>query len=72
MKVKLVKIGNSTGVRLPKAVLTECGFSQEAELSVQDRQIILTPLSDARFMWRQAIQEEAALCPVSDEGEWQW
>jgi antitoxin MazE len=42
MKTKLIKIGNSRGIRLPKALIEQVGLSENnVELLVEDDQIIL-------------------------------
>ena len=33
MKVQIVRIGNSKGIRLPKVVIEQCGFGDAAELA---------------------------------------
>jgi len=60
MKVSLVKIGNSRGVRLPKAVLEQCGFGDTVEMTVQRGKVVLgKPDSKAREGW-------AAACAAAD------
>ena len=42
MKTKLVKIGNSRGVRLPKAVIEQAGLrDNNVELLVRDGEVVL-------------------------------
>lgn len=48
MKVAIVPIGNSRGVRLPKAVLEQVGLGEEAELSVENGRIVLAPAAPRR------------------------
>lgn len=72
MKVKLVKIGNSVGVRLPKAVLKDCDFGEEAVLEVQQKKVVLSPLKAPRKMWAETIAYEVNQKPLHDKGEWQW
>jgi antitoxin MazE len=43
MKANLIAIGNSRGIRIPKAILDQVGFTDEAELDVRDGQIIIRP-----------------------------
>ncbi len=57
MKVAIVPIGNSKGVRLPKAVLEQVGFSTEAELSVENGRIVLAPVSGRRCGWSKAFRD---------------
>jgi antitoxin MazE len=61
MKLKLVPIGNSRGIRIPKAVLQQCEMADEVELAVEGRRIILSPLSkQPREGWREAAERMAA------------
>ncbi len=41
MKTSLVKIGNSKGVRLPKAVIEQSQLTDELELEVGDGVVVL-------------------------------
>lgn len=47
MKVDVIRIGNSRGVRLPKAVLEQAGVGDVVELTVEDGKIILSPTTRA-------------------------
>ena len=72
MRIKLTKIGNSWGVRLPKTVLSDCGFEKEAELEVRHKMIILSPISEPRGTWDEELSAELMRQPLKREGEWQW
>ena len=41
MKVKIVPIGNSKGIRIPKALLKQCGFGKSVEITVEGNRIVL-------------------------------
>ncbi|GAB3613796.1 AbrB/MazE/SpoVT family DNA-binding domain-containing protein [Humibacter ginsengisoli] len=43
MKGKIVRIGNSQGVRIPKPILEEAGISGPLEMVVVDDGILLSP-----------------------------
>jgi antitoxin MazE len=60
MKVALVPIGNSRGVRLPKAVLDQVGFDVEAELTIEGGRIVLEPVRAARQGWAAAFAADPA------------
>ena len=64
MRVDLIKIGNSKGVRLPKPLLDACGFVDSVELEVRGQQLILSPSSSPRAGWAEALGNE------SDPEEW--
>ena len=49
MKVKIVKIGNSKGIRIPKVLLRQTGIDDEVNLEVKDDQISLY-LYDAEYL----------------------
>lgn len=56
MKVNLVKIGNSRGVRIPKALLEEIGLTDRAELTVRGDTLVLRPeRRRPRAGWAEAI-----------------
>ncbi len=72
MRIKLTKIGNSWGVRLPKNIMTECGFTSEAELDVRHKMVILSPVTEPRDGWNSAVQKELKSHPFQGQGEWKW
>jgi len=69
MKVAIIPIGNSRGVRLPKAVLEQVGLGDEAELTVENDRIILTALGAPRRGWAEAF---AAAPAELDEEDQEW
>jgi len=44
MRASVVKIGNSKGIRIPKAVLEECHIEEEVDLLIDKNKIIIVPL----------------------------
>lgn len=60
MKVSIVSIGNSRGVRLPKAVLDQCAFTDAAELTVRNGKIVLAPIATPRAGWAEAFAASPA------------
>jgi antitoxin MazE len=82
MKTRLVRIGNSRGVRLPKAVIAQAGLTEEVELGVRDGAVVIARTTSARSGWadaaRQMFQREedrlldAPIPTRFDEKEWQW
>ena len=72
MKIKLIKIGNSFGIRLPKNVIEECGFKEELNLSVRQGAVVITPIVPPRMGWKELLQDEANFRPIKAEGEWEW
>ena len=72
MQTKLVKIGNSFGVRLPKTIIETCEFSENLELSVKGKSVVLTADKQPRQGWHDAIQNEIMSKPLKYLGEWEW
>jgi len=82
VKTKLVRIGNSQGIRIPRVVVEQTGLEGELELEVRDRQLVVRPKS-RRAGWEDRFREmarrrddrplwpEAALTSF-DEKEWDW
>jgi len=57
MKVNIVSIGNSKGVRIPKSILEQCNFNNEAELEVENNKIVIKPLKKKiRQGWDKAFK----------------
>ena len=81
MKVNIVSIGNSKGIRIPKAILEQCHFSKAAELEVRDDEIILKPIKKPREGWDKAFKlmherkEDSLIIPDAVDIEmkdWKW
>ncbi len=82
MKVSIVSIGNSKGVRIPKSILEQCNFNNEAELEVENKKIVIRPVKKKiREGWGKAFKvmherkEDALLLDDSLDIEmknWEW
>ena len=59
MKTKIIKIGNSKGIRLPKVLLQQTGIRNEVDLNIEDGKIILEPVRKKRNGWSEAFKEMA-------------
>jgi antitoxin MazE len=70
MKVAIVAIGNSRGVRLPKTVLDQLGFGAEAELAIEDGRVTLTPLKAPRRGWVEAFAEHPQEELTPEDHDW--
>jgi antitoxin MazE len=60
MKVNLVSIGNSKGVRIPASIIKECGFGDELDLRVENGVVVLAPARRVRDGWAAAFERMAA------------
>ena len=83
MKAELIRIGNSQGIRISKAVIDQCGFGQRVEMRVESGSLIISPAKAARSGWDEAFKakaeqgDDAALLPDDlehsfDHTEWEW
>lgn len=59
MKTKLIRIGNSQGVRIPKPLIEESGLSEEIEMILRDNEIILRSAEEVRENWDEAFEDMA-------------
>lgn len=57
MEVSIIKIGNSKGFRLNKAILERYNITDKIELILEKGQIVLRPISEPRKGWEKAFQE---------------
>jgi antitoxin MazE len=59
MKARIVRIGNSQGIRIPKPLLDQTGLSGEVEIDAQDDTLIIRPARRPRAGWAAAFREMA-------------
>ncbi len=57
MKTKLIRIGNSRGVRIPKPLLEQSGLEEEVRLRVVDGGIVIEAERAPRAGWAEAAAE---------------
>ena len=82
MKAKIVRIGNSRGIRLPKPLIEQAGLAEEVELEVRDGEIVISSALRPRRGWAEAAHHLASRseCELLDEPvptsfdseEWEW
>lgn len=59
MKTKLILIGNSQWVRIPKPLIEESGLTEEIEMVLRDNEIVLRSAKKIRKDWDQSFEEMA-------------
>jgi antitoxin MazE len=80
---KIISIGNSRGIRIPKKALEESGLTDEVELETGQNELIIRPKKAVREGWEDAYAQMARLGedrlllgeqPANDwdKNEWQW
>ena len=83
MRAEIIRIGNSRGLRIPKAILEQCGMKTSVDLRIKDHSLIITPSEDPRAGWEESFKlmaqnkddtllDEESLSHAVDEDEWQW
>jgi antitoxin MazE len=81
-KTRIVRIGNSRGIRIPKTLLEEADLPEEVELHAEPGRLIVSAVSRPRSGWAQAAKnmsergdDQLLDQPVStkfDDDEWEW
>jgi len=82
MRTSVVKIGNSKGIRIPKAILTECQIEEEVDLILENDRIIIVPFKknprsgwEEKFMEMSQFKEDELIISDSldlDYKDWEW
>ena len=82
MKTKIIRIGNSRGVRIPKPLLEQAGLADQVILRVIDDGIVIESADKPRANWAEAASvlhgrgEDGLIDePIEtefDETEWVW
>lgn len=84
MKLHIIKIGNSLGIRLPKSLIKQCNFKDAVQAKVKDHSLVLVPDNEnPRAGWGEAFKKmaqagddtllDAAIFELeSDRKEWKW
>lgn len=82
IRTRLIKIGNSQGVRIPKVVFDQLHITDTIELEMQDDQLIVRSSKTPRADWGAAFQQMATqgddqlldsdYGTTWDETEWEW
>ena len=64
MLTKIIQIGNSRGIRIPKSFIEQSGINNEVELELKDDRIIIKSLSNVRKNWDSAFKK---MCENHDD-----
>lgn len=57
MEVTVITIGNSKGIRIPKAVLEEYHINEKLEMTLEKNRIVLTPKTSPRKGWEESFRQ---------------
>jgi len=85
MTARLIQIGNSKGVRLPKNVIDKYNLVDELEIVESEEGIIIKPISKTRHGWNEMFKKANAsedgdddfrdfmsVTNEFDSSEWKW
>jgi antitoxin MazE len=83
MKARIIKVGNSRGIRLPKALLDAGGLETEVELVLQKNGILIRASKSPRKGWDEhamrlhgtgldRLLDAGAPASAWDGKEWEW
>lgn len=84
MRARVIKIGNSQGLRIPKPILEQTGIRDDVEIELEKNKIIIRPVHNVREGWDKAFKMMAEngddeliisdkdISHSWDEEEWQW
>lgn len=81
VKTRVIRIGNSQGVRIPKTLLEQANLGDEVELEVRDGKVVIRAAASPRDNWNAQFSK---LAPAQeddfdldfpnewDENDWEW
>ena len=83
MRIELIRIGNSRGVRIPKLLIEQCGLGDRVELRVENDCLVISPGHSPRQGWGETFRRagppahdelllETAGPNEFDRREWRW
>lgn len=82
MRARLIRIGNSRGVRLPKPVIEQAGLQEEIDVQVRGGAVVISSRKRPRAGWADAAREmrergedrlmDAPTRTAFDDAEWHW
>jgi antitoxin MazE len=81
MRSRIVRIGNSQGIRIPKPLLEQAGLEDEVDLHAEAGRIVIATVRRARSGWAEAASRlhaagDHALDSTGatgfDRTEWEW
>ena len=84
VKTRIIKIGNSKGIRIPKPILEQLDFTEEVELEVLSNRLVVRSVHQPRHQWEesfkamadagadQLLDDEPLVLTEWEESEWEW
>jgi antitoxin MazE len=82
INTKMVNIGNSRGVRIPKTLIKQMGFTDDVKIIIEPTQLVLRPVTPIRMGWDEQFRLMAkngddvlldkGTLTKWDRSEWEW
>ncbi|MDZ4657027.1 MAG: AbrB/MazE/SpoVT family DNA-binding domain-containing protein [Bythopirellula sp.] len=84
MRTRIVAIGNSQGIRIPKPLLEESGLGEVVDVTVENSSLVIRPVRKPRDGWDAAfaimaergddalLDSDAPSLSSWDDQEWKW
>lgn len=78
MRTNIRKVGNSRGVIIPAALLAACEMSNEVDIRLEGKKLVIASVKSSRAGWFESYKPEVDSEPLAalptDEGgeEWVW
>jgi antitoxin MazE len=84
LKTRIVRIGNSQGIRIPKLLIDQLGLGAEVQVEVQADHLIIRPVHQSRQGWDEQFQrmakqgddrlldEDSLYLTQWEKNEWVW
>ena len=84
MRTRIVKIGNSQGIRIPKALLDQTGLCEEVEIQAQGASLVVAAAHHPRSGWDEAfrgmalehddrlLDGDVSTAESFDTEDWEW
>jgi antitoxin MazE len=82
IRTRIIKVGNSQGIRIPKSLLEQSGIDTEVEIEVHEDRLIIRAAGRSRVGWDESFAAMAerkddvllddAIATTWDSVEWEW
>ena len=82
IKTRIIKIGNSQGIRIPKLLLEQSGMNGEVQIDLEGDHLTIRSVAHPRAGWDKALAKMSEngddvlldeYVPTEwDENEWEW
>ena len=84
VKTRIIQIGNSQGIRIPKPILEQLGFTDEVVLEILPDQLIIRSVQQPRQRWDEAfkamaeagddhlLDDDSLTLTEWEENAWEW